>query len=267
VKENFAKALKLVLVDEGGLDDDPRDHGGRTAYGITQREYDAYLLRRGFQSRDVWKITPSEYEQIYHDQYWSPWCDKLPAGIDYAYFDCAVNAGPSQAARTLQRALRNVPVDGHMGERTLAAALSRDPEALIAAFCNERRRFYRALKQFPVYGRGWLNRVNHVERAAKELAATGGAQRYGLSDDIRQMATAKALPSDTKRTALDAESGGLAVAGGGTITMTLASLKDEIKEYKDQIAGVGVICLALTVGLAIYTIYAAFKRKKIQESV
>jgi len=31
---SFSRALALVLIDEGGLDDDPHDHGGRTAHGI-----------------------------------------------------------------------------------------------------------------------------------------------------------------------------------------------------------------------------------------
>jgi hypothetical protein len=30
VTETFPRALRLLLVDEGGLDDDPHDHGGRT---------------------------------------------------------------------------------------------------------------------------------------------------------------------------------------------------------------------------------------------
>ena len=44
--DNFARALRLVLVDEGGLDDDPHDHGGRTAHGIIQREYDGFRARK-----------------------------------------------------------------------------------------------------------------------------------------------------------------------------------------------------------------------------
>ncbi len=45
VADTFPHALRLVLIDEGGLDDDPHDHGGRTAYGIIQREYDGYRAR------------------------------------------------------------------------------------------------------------------------------------------------------------------------------------------------------------------------------
>src|SRR5215467_9697780 len=131
VAETFPHALRLVLVDEGGLDDDPHDHGGRTAHGIIQREYDGFRARHGQPAQDVWKITPAEYTEIYHDRYWMPWCDRLPAGMDYAFFDACVNAGPAQAARTLQRALA-LRTDGNLGDVTLAKvkeASEHDPEA------------------------------------------------------------------------------------------------------------------------------------------
>src|SRR5712691_3235774 len=210
--DNFARALRLVLVDEGGLDDDPHDHGGRTAHGIIQREYDGFRARKGLARQDVWKITPAEYTEIYHDQYWQPWCDRLPAGLDYAYFDACVNAGPGQAAKTLQKAL-GVRVDGHMGEVTLAKVLAADDvAALISAFCETRRAFYRALAQFPRYGRGWLARVDHVERAAKEMAAFDGVQgakaqpqRNGLSDDLKTQASARAKAEDVAAPPVSAE--------------------------------------------------------------
>ncbi len=47
--------------------------------------------------------------------------DELPAGIDYVLFDGAVNSGPVQSVKWLQRAL-GVRVDGVMGEATVAAA-------------------------------------------------------------------------------------------------------------------------------------------------
>ena len=37
---DFSEALRLVLAQEGGRVDDPRDPGGRTNRGITQATYD-----------------------------------------------------------------------------------------------------------------------------------------------------------------------------------------------------------------------------------
>src|SRR5262249_3659962 len=203
VAETFPHALRLVLVAEGGLDDDPHDHGGRTAHGIIQREYDGFRARHGQPAQDVWKITPAEYTEIYHDRYWMPWCDRLPAGMDYAFFDACVNAGPAQAARTLQRAL-GLRADGNMGDVTLAEVKElseQDPEGVIIAFCDKRRAFYRALAQFPRYGRGWLARVDHVEKAAKAmaLARVEATRRGGLSDGLKGEASARAQAADTPR--------------------------------------------------------------------
>ncbi len=165
MKENFAKSLAFVLEDEGGNDDDPSDHGGRTSRGITQREYNAWRKERGLPQRDVWIAHPSEIETIYHDEYWLPYCDGLPAGTDYCFFDMAVNAGPHRAAVLLQRAL-GVAADGRIGPITRKAARQvRDFRNLIDKFTDRKRDFYIGLHQ-PKFTRGWLNRCRHVRNNA-----------------------------------------------------------------------------------------------------
>jgi lysozyme family protein len=273
VTETFPHALRLVLVDEGGLDDDPHDHGGRTAHGIIQREYDGFRARHGLPRQDVWKITPAEYTEIYHDRYWMPWCDRLPAGMDYAFFDAAVNAGPAQAARTLQRAL-GLRADGNMGDVTLAAAKSAcedDAEAAIHAFCERRRAFYRALAQFPRYGRGWLARVDHVEKAAKALAAAGAeaTQRGGLSDDLKAQASARAKPEDTARPPLSTEAGAAATTGtviGASVTDTLGKAADQLGPFQDAIHVVKYLLLGIAVVSIALTLYAAWHGGKTREA-
>jgi len=272
VAETFPHALRLVLVDEGGLDDDPHDHGGRTAHGIIQREYDGFRARHHLPRQDVWKITPAEYTEIYHDRYWMPWCDRLPAGLDYAFFDACVNAGPAQAARTLQRALGIRP-DGFMGDVTLAKAgaqAGQNAEALIRAFCDARRRFYRALAQFPRYGRGWLARVDHVEKAAKAIVVAGAAQarRGGLSDDVRAEASARAKAEDTARPPVSTPTAAAAatstgIAAGYTeqlsgLTDKLSPLQDAIHAVKYLLLGIALICA----GLTLYSVWHASRTKE-----
>ncbi len=161
MKANFQRALAFILKDEGGNDDDPLDHGGRTSRGITQREYDAWRESRGFPKQDVWSASKYEVETIYHDEYWNPYCDGFPAGTDYMYFDMAINAGPYRAAVLLQRAL-GVRADGRIGPVTrLAAANVKDFRALINRFTEEKRKFYIGLHQ-PRFTKGWLNRCRHV---------------------------------------------------------------------------------------------------------
>ena len=167
MKENFDKSLAFVLRDEGGNDDDPSDHGGRTSRGITQREYTAWLAEQGLPSEDVWAATQEQIETIYQEEYWLPFCDNFPSGVDYLYFDLAVNAGPHRAAVLLQRAL-GVTDDGRIGPITRQAANAANAEDLIEKYSIAKRNFYISLHQ-PKFTKGWLNRTARVQANAKGM--------------------------------------------------------------------------------------------------
>ncbi len=268
---DFSRSLKLVLIDEGGLDDDPHDHGGRTAHGIIQREYDAYRRRKNLSQQDVWKITPEEVTAIYHDNYWSPWCDKVPAGIDYAFFDFGVNAGPVQATRTLQRVL-GVRVDGHMGPVTMGKLLERadyNLGKLIKEYCEARRAFYRNLRQFPRYGRGWLARVDHVEHGSMEIAAGAEATRGGLSDDLRAQATARARAEDTKTAPVSTSTAGSTSAAAGVLTGLVDKLHDltnALQPYAGAIHSIEYMLVAVALVSAVFSIYGLIHDAKVKEA-
>jgi len=168
--DQFLACLPFILKEEGGNDDDPHDPGGRTSRGITQREYDAYRRSKGEPTHDVWKATDDEVKEIYQLQYWEPWCTKMPHGVDLAYFDMAVNAGPHESTLLIQRAA-GVIADGHIGLVTLDALQSANPIRLISAFSDNRRAYYRSLKGFKYYGKGWLARTGRIETAALLMAA------------------------------------------------------------------------------------------------
>ncbi len=167
MKDNFAASLKLVLQDEGGNDDDPSDHGGRTSRGVTQKEYNAWCAENGHPQGDVWQAPQDFIDTIYHDEYWEPYCDLFPIGADYLYFDMAVNGGPHEATILLQRAL-GVTADGRIGPITRQAVQNADPRKLINDYTVAKRNFYIALHQ-PKYTKGWLNRCNHVQNSAMAM--------------------------------------------------------------------------------------------------
>lgn len=181
MKDNFAPALVCVLVHEGGKDDDPRDPGGRTAYGIIQRRYNQYRKAKGLPARDVWLIAPDERSEIYKVYYWDVCrAADLPAGLDYCVFDACVNSGDGQAAKWLQRALNDVraksgqsaiAVDGRIGDGTVQAANAIDDvDAVIAALSERRLAMLRNLKTWKFYGTGWSRRVGEVRKLAQAVA-------------------------------------------------------------------------------------------------
>jgi lysozyme family protein len=154
---NFDKALALVLEHEGGYVNDPHDPGGETNRGVTKAVYDAYRKVRGRGPQSVKFITDAELKAIYKFQYWDKvQGDHLPAGLDYAVFDFAVNSGVGRASKFLQAVL-GVAQDGQIGARTLAAI--HNPINTINALCDRRMAFLRRLPTFWRFGKGWTRRV------------------------------------------------------------------------------------------------------------
>jgi lysozyme family protein len=164
--ENFGDCLAFVIAQEGGDSNDRHDPGGATHRGIIQREYDAYRDTKHEPRRSVFLADDIEIQEIYWIQYFMPTCQHLPAGLDLCYFDQCVNEGPVQATKELQRALQ-VKDDGHFGIITMQAVQTcPDIEGLIKAYTARRIDFYKALKTFQWFGRGWTSRAIACQTAA-----------------------------------------------------------------------------------------------------
>jgi hypothetical protein len=121
----FAACLEEVLWHEGGYADNPRDPGGATNLGITIATLGEWR-GRAVTKADVKALTREEAAAIYRARYWKRVRgDALPAGLDLAVFDFAVNSGPARAVKALQREL-GVAQDGLVGPVTLGALGSHD---------------------------------------------------------------------------------------------------------------------------------------------
>lgn len=153
----FDTSLKFLLSLEGGF---TIDNGGPTNYGIRQVTYDAYLEAHNLTATPVEKINPFQVANIYRESYWTPCaCNDLPAGLDLAVFDAAVQHGPEQAIKLLQRVLR-VDVDGDIGPLTIAAAKGAHPAILSAELLLSRvKRIYTKHERWDEYGKGWTIRL------------------------------------------------------------------------------------------------------------
>lgn len=152
MRENFDEALKLTLRYEGGFANDPHDPGGATNFGITIATLSHELGRRATVT-DVRNMSVETAASIYRKKYWGVvGADALPSGVDALAFDIAVNSGPGLALRWLEQSAK-LP-----------------PKPRIEFLDAKRRSFYRGLRTFWRFGRGWLARENDLRSHALALA-------------------------------------------------------------------------------------------------
>lgn len=253
---NFDKALGYVLISEGGNSDDPRDPGGRTSRGITQREYNAWASNNGKTDvGDVWYAPDNDIREIYMEQYWNPYCPKMPDGFDYLFFDMSVNCGRTGAVRQLQKAL-GVEVDGMYGQVTHAALLNQANIGLVKRLSDVRRDYYKSLRNFNTYGRGWLNRVAYAESNAISMVSP--------DTTIPAVTISTAKATDPAHPTVSPEASG--VATGGLMTV-LAGFKDQISGLSYYIPNINYILLGIAVlGLG-YTAYSYWKKNKVNQAI
>jgi lysozyme family protein len=170
MKENFNEALKAILKHEGGYVNHPRDPGGRTNLGVTQKVWEEWV-GHPVGEKEMRALTPETVGPMYKKKYWDAVkADELPTGLDYLMFDFAINAGPGRAAKTMQKAIGTTP-DGAIGPKTMAALKAADPTDLIAKFSMEKELFYKALPTFATFGKGWLRRVDEAKSHAVTMLA------------------------------------------------------------------------------------------------
>jgi len=152
----FDEAFTKLLGHEGGYSNHPNDPGGETMWGVTKR----VAVANGYRGpmRDL-KVEFAK--QIYRKSYWDAvYADLLPEGVRYAVFDAAVNSGPKQAIKWLQKALE-VDDDGVIGPQTKKALQSAD-NALEGRFLGHRLLFMSNLKNWDSFSEGWAKRIAQI---------------------------------------------------------------------------------------------------------
>lgn len=170
----FSDALGAVLKEEGGFVDDSRDPGGATNLGVTARTWHSWSSKPA--SPDIVRaLTPVKVAPMYKAWFWDKvGGDKMPVALALAVFDFAVNVGPASALKTLQ-GIVGAQKDGQHGpasQRAVQAYIGGiGLGKLIVRLCDARREHYRDLPTFPVFGKGWLARVDRIQ--AKALSWVG----------------------------------------------------------------------------------------------
>lgn len=169
MKNNFSKSLKFVFLIEGGWSDHPKDPGGATMKGVTLAVYREYLGRE-VSKEELRNIPDAHLNDLYRVRYWDKArCDEWAPGVDLSVFDFAVNSGVGRATRLLQRCVGAVE-DGVIGPKTVAAVKAVPAKELIIRFAEGRSSFYKNLKTFDTFGRGWLRRTDECAKEALKMA-------------------------------------------------------------------------------------------------
>jgi lysozyme family protein len=187
MKENFEKALRFVLESEGGFVNRIEDKGGPTNLGITLKtlqqaykdfDYGDFNDDGIVDIEDIKSLDESKAAVIYKRYFWDVIKgDELPSKVDYVTFDSAVNHGPRNAGKFLQKAINrqkdSLVVDGIIGNMTLLALQNVGIESLVLDILRERDIFYRKIvAQDPsqeIFLKGWLNRLARVAVNVKEI--------------------------------------------------------------------------------------------------
>ena len=176
METNFRRALAQILAHEGGFVNHPQDPGGATNQGITLATYRSYYGPDKTVAH-LAAIPPGHVAHIYRDGFWQRCCcDVLPVGVDYVVFDQAVNSGPLQAIKWLQKAAGVAP-DGQLGPVTLRAVASDSPVILIQEMCRLRLSVLQRLRNGTLwrhFGRGWKRRVAEVQATGIQMALGEG---------------------------------------------------------------------------------------------
>jgi len=172
MQNRFRECLDLVLKHEGGFVNHKLDPGGMTNLGVTKKVWEDWV-GHPVTEKDMRELTPALVGPMYEMKYWrTSYCEKLPRGLDLLVFSMAVNAGSGRSVKLLQDAI-GVVADGVIGPKTMAKINEANVESLIDKFSEARTAFYKGLKTFPVFGKGWLNRTNTERLEALDMAKNG----------------------------------------------------------------------------------------------
>ncbi len=179
----FNIAHPFIAKWEGGFVDHPSDPGGATNLGITHHTL-ASWRGKPVTVQDVRDLTEAEAKQIFFARYWTPLhCDEMSVSLALMTYNAGVNSGPSRGGKLLQQALnehgQDLAVDGAVGAKTIAAANSVDERSAVESYARAHENFYRGLRTFGTFGRGWLNRLSDVKNGALNLVGRAPAPSTG----------------------------------------------------------------------------------------
>lgn len=183
---DFNKAIKVVLLHEGGFVDNPNDPGGATIYGLTLNfiklhPSDCDYNKDGIVDiNDLKSMTIQQATDLYQKYFWN-WYnfDNINDNtIAIKIFDYSINMGQKHAIELLQQSMNsslneNVVVDGDMGPFTVATTNKiislQAQQSFLDCYSSNVWNFYQSLithnPSLSVFANGWKNRAYSIDKA------------------------------------------------------------------------------------------------------
>ncbi len=158
----FDRALDFLKRWEGVDSSHPADTGGRTRFGISQNAHPDV---------DVPNLTWEQAKDIYRTRYWGEsGANRAPPKLAFVLFDSAVQHGPTQAIKLLQKAV-SVADDGIYGPVTERAVESTESPHL--EMLAQRGEYYASIIRFNpsqrVFMGGWFRRLIYATEYTHNL--------------------------------------------------------------------------------------------------
>lgn len=150
---SFDDAFDLLIGNEGGYANNPKDPGGETMWGVTARVARAWGYLGAM--KDLPRATA---KRIAKQLYWDPLrADEFDGRIGFQLLDANFNGG--HPVLWMQQAA-GVKADGVLGPATIAAVKAVDPKSFVMRFIAARQAYLTACKPWPTFGKGWINRTS-----------------------------------------------------------------------------------------------------------
>lgn len=149
--DRFRDALAFSLSDhiEGGYVNHPKDKGGATNMGVTQRTYTAWATKHGEPLIDVKDLTRPVAERIYREEFWDPsGAESLAWPLALCHFDAFINHRPTVARRFLANCNGRWETYLVLREKFYERLIVKDPSQA-------------------VFRKGWMNRVALLRKACQ----------------------------------------------------------------------------------------------------
>lgn len=175
----FGEIWGNVLRAEGGYVNNPADPGGETKFGISKRSYP---------NENISAMTADRAQEIFktdfYDAVGGDTLMKINPGLAAHVSDMAFNAGPKAAIKLLYDAAQ-LPRQNQITPELLDRL--NDSENLVKDYTVARLKYYSSLGNAPTFIKGWVNRVNNLNKALKVKSGLNGAYKAARNLDVQTL--------------------------------------------------------------------------------